>query len=102
MRAWPGACGDAELEFANRRNRSHIQSMDSIHPHDGATYRIVQQADMSFGVEVSIPGTHPTTVTGFATEADARAWAAKHKEGVARGDPLQRRRTYARKPAAPG
>jgi hypothetical protein len=76
--------------------------MDSIHPHNGAIYRIVQRRDMSFGVEVSIPGTHPTTVTGFATEADAAAWAAKHKEGVARGDPLQRRRSSVRKAPAAG
>jgi hypothetical protein len=38
---------------------------------------------MSFGAEVSIPGQRLATVTGFATEALAEAWVAKHKREVA-------------------
>jgi hypothetical protein len=57
--------------------------MAQTHPHADATYRIVSQKDMSFGVEVSIPGTHPTLVTGLATEQDAAAWIDKHKQRVA-------------------
>jgi hypothetical protein len=52
------------------------------HPHAEATYRIVPQKDMTYGVEVSIPGTHPTMVTGLATEQDAAAWVERHKQRV--------------------
>jgi hypothetical protein len=57
------------------------------HPHSGATYRLVPQLDNSFGVEVTIPGMSPTTVTGFASQADAERWMAKHKDEVAAGWP---------------
>ena len=67
-----------------------MKAMAMDHPHAGATYDIVQGADGGFGVKVSIPGSQPTMVTGFAQEADAVAWAAKHKEGVDRGDPIRR------------
>jgi hypothetical protein len=72
----------------------HINKMERKHPHSGASYTIVQQKDMSFGVEVRIPETHPTTVTSFATEADAERWIASHKEGVAKGTSLRRRFFY--------
>ena len=60
------------------------------HPHAGATYDIGQGADGGFTVTVSIPGSHPTRVSGFACEADAVAWSVKHKERVDRGEPLRR------------
>ncbi len=52
------------------------------HPHALATYRVVSLEDGSFGVEVTIPDTHPTTVSKFATEADAEAWIAEHQRQV--------------------
>ena len=52
------------------------------HPHADATYSIVPQKDMTYGVEVSLPGTHLTLVTGLATEQDAAAWIEKHKQRV--------------------
>lgn len=52
------------------------------HPHADATYRIVPQDDTTFGVEVTVPETHPTTVTSFATETDAETWIADHKRRV--------------------
>ena len=52
------------------------------HPHAEATYRIVPLKDGAFGVEVVIPGTSPTTVTSFATEADAEVWITRHKSQV--------------------
>jgi len=64
--------------------------MEQRHPHSDASYRIVPQTDMTFGVEVMIPGTQPTTVTNFTTEADAKRWIAKHREEVAMGDSLRR------------
>ena len=32
-----------------------------------------------FAVEVSIPGSHPTKVSPFATEADAEVWIDNHR-----------------------
>ena len=52
------------------------------HPHSEATYRIIAFDNGSFGVEVSIPDTHPTRVTPFKTEADAEAWIAEHQRRV--------------------
>jgi hypothetical protein len=75
--------------------------MEEDHPHSGAAYRIVEQSDLSYGVEVTIPGTFPTIVTGFATEAAAVDWAARHKDGVARGVAFERRWTF-RKPRSGG
>jgi hypothetical protein len=57
--------------------------MSQRHPHADARYRVVGCADRTFGVEVTIPDTHPTTVTSFTTEADAEAWIAAHKQRVA-------------------
>jgi hypothetical protein len=53
------------------------------HPHSEATYRVISRPDRTFGVEVIIPETSPTTVTSFATEADAEGWIAAHKKRVA-------------------
>lgn len=52
------------------------------HPHAEATYRIIAFDNGSFGVEVSIPDSHPTRVTTFKTEADAEAWIAEHQRRV--------------------
>jgi hypothetical protein len=65
--------------------------MDKAHPHADATYRVVPQMDGTLGVEVWIPGTFPTTVTSFATEAGAEAWIERRKEAVAKGYPRRAR-----------
>ena len=52
------------------------------HPHAEATYRVVPLAGGTFGVEVVIPDTYPTTVSSFATEAAAEAWIARDKRRV--------------------
>jgi hypothetical protein len=49
-------------------------------------------ADMTFGVEVTIPDSFPTTITSFATAADAEAWIAAHKRQVAGSVSLNRAR----------
>jgi hypothetical protein len=72
--------------------------MERDHPHNGAAYRIIERLDMTYSVEVTIPGMLPTIVTGFATEAAARDWVARHKDGVARG-PTLRRQFRNRRPA---
>ncbi len=64
--------------------------MDKTHPHAGAEYELFEQQDGSFGIEVSIPDSRPTRVTGFASRTAAVAWAAKHKADVAKGVPLRR------------
>lgn len=56
--------------------------MARTHPHAEATYRVLALDDGSFAVEVSIPDSNPTTVTAFASEADAEAWIAQHQHRV--------------------
>ena len=63
--------------------------MENQHPHTGATYRMISQQDGTYGVEVRIPGTHPTLVTGFATEDAAKAWVTRHQSEVAEGNSLR-------------
>lgn len=62
--------------------RHQISTMARTHPHAEATYRVIPLGDGSFGVEVSIPETYPTTVRPFGTEIDAEAWIARHKDQV--------------------
>lgn len=57
--------------------------MEQRHPHAGATYRVIRANDQTFGVEVTIPETHPTTVTSFPTLSAAEAWISAHKQRVA-------------------
>lgn len=56
--------------------------MPKTHPHAEATYRVIPVDDGSFAIEVSIPDSHPTTVSKFTTEADAEAWIAEHRQRV--------------------
>jgi hypothetical protein len=56
--------------------------MQKTHPHAEATYRVIPLDDGSFGVEVNIPDTYPTTVSKFATETDAEAWITEHQRRV--------------------
>ena len=64
--------------------------MDKKHPHTDAVYKLVAQKDTTYGVEVTIPDTLPTTVTNFASQAEAERWIMKHREGVASGASLRR------------
>jgi hypothetical protein len=52
------------------------------HPHAEATYRVVPFHDGAFAVEVTIPASHPATISPFATKADAEAWIAEHRRRV--------------------
>jgi hypothetical protein len=52
------------------------------HPYAEANYRVLPLDDGSFGVEVSIPDSNPTTVTKFASEEAAEAWISGHRERV--------------------
>ena len=53
--------------------------MQKTHPHAAATYRVIRLDGGSFGVEVKIPDSYPTTVSKFGTEADAEAWITDHQ-----------------------
>lgn len=56
--------------------------MARTHPHAEATYQVIPLDDGSFGVQVTIPETYPTTVSSFSTERDAESWIADHKDRV--------------------
>ncbi len=56
--------------------------MPRPHPHAEATYRVFTDDDGSFAVEVTIPDTHPTKVSPFATHGDAENWITDHKRRV--------------------
>ena len=64
--------------------------MTAPHPHTDATYRLIPGDDGGFAVEVSIPGTTPTKVSGFDSQAKAEAWIERHKANVATGTIMQR------------
>ena len=49
------------------------------HPHAEAIYRVVALDDGTFAVEVLIPETFPTLVTGIKSQDAAEAWIARHK-----------------------
>ena len=59
--------------------------MPVVHPHAEAVYRVIALDDGKFAVEVSIPDSHPTKVTGLDTEEAATAWIERHKAQVATG-----------------
>ncbi len=59
--------------------------MPVVHPHAEAVYRVITLDDGKFAVEVSIPDSHPTKVTGLDTEEAAAAWIERHKAQVATG-----------------
>ncbi len=56
--------------------------MPKTHPYAEATYCVVALDGGYFGVKVAIPETHPTTVSKFATAAEAEEWIARHKSRV--------------------
>lgn len=60
----------------------HIMGMAKEHPHAGATCRVVPQEDLTFGVEVSVPGSFPAMVRSFATEQLAEAWIANYNRRI--------------------
>jgi hypothetical protein len=56
-----------------------------------ASFRLVPQQDGSYGVEVTIPETYPTMVTGFASMEAAETWVMRYKQRVESGPPSRRR-----------
>lgn len=76
-------CSAAANCFLNSAAHTHL--MEKQHPHFGATYKIAEQIDGSFGVEVTIPGAPLVNVTGFGTKGSAAAWVANHEREIATG-----------------
>jgi hypothetical protein len=44
------------------------------------SYRVVPQKDLTYGVEISDGKSVPSTVTKFATEAEAQAWITEQQK----------------------
>jgi hypothetical protein len=63
--------------------------MPLVHPHAEAVYNVIPLDDGKFAVEVAVPGSNPTKVTGLDTEAAAEAWIERHKTQVATGSILR-------------
>ncbi len=59
--------------------------MDKQHPHFGATYKTLVQANGTYNVEVAIPGSAVVVVSKFKTEAAASAWISDHQREIAQG-----------------
>ena len=59
--------------------------MDKQHPHFGATYKTVVQANGTFDVEVTVPGSAVVVVSKFKTDAAASAWITDHQREIAQG-----------------
>jgi hypothetical protein len=70
--------------------------MPLIHPHAEAVYRVMPLDDGTFAVEVTIPGSHPTKVTGLDTQAAAEAWIERHKTQIATGTILRQSSSWSR------
>src|SRR5437763_1948162 len=88
-------CADEPREMSGgRRDRPRRQPSPSnsfsanvacrmkTHPHAEASYTVIPFGDGSFAVEVRIPDSHPAKVSPFASEADAEAWIADHRQRV--------------------
>ena len=68
------------------------------HPHVDATYNLITLDDGTFAVEVVIPATEPTKVSGFDTQQKAEAWIERHKAKIASGNIYRTQWGYRSKP----
>jgi hypothetical protein len=64
------------------QNEGDSSAAAKTHPHAEANYRIIPFSDGSFGIEVKIPGSYPTTISKFATQDDAESWIVEHQRLV--------------------
>ena len=74
----------------------------SEHPHAEAAYDLITLDDGTFAVEVVIPETKPTKVSGFDTREKAEAWIERHKANVATGTLETPYQSWARGRTKPG
>jgi hypothetical protein len=84
-------------DILNWRDHHYVKLMANEHPHADATFRVVPQKDLTFGVEVKVPGSFPAMVTSFAQELAAETWIAGYKQRVAEYSPYRYMRGKASK-----
>jgi len=58
----------------------HIVEMANLTPTEPTGFRIFLQNDSTYAIEVTIPGSFPTIIKSFATEALAEAWISSYRE----------------------
>lgn len=71
------------------------------HPHAHAIYRVAAQGG-AFIVEVSIPDSYPTMITGFVSQEAADQWVTAHRGQASVGRTLKRRSVFRRDLPADG
>jgi hypothetical protein len=85
LRRWAAATSRAEPvfclypQFPSERSSHMSQSTDA---HAEAAYWVIPLDKKAFAVEVITPWNYPTTVSTFASAADAKAWIAAHRRRV--------------------
>jgi hypothetical protein len=88
LRRWAAATSRAEPvfclypQFPSERSSHMSQSTDA---HAEAAYWVIPLDKKAFAVEVITPWNDPTTVSTFASAADAKAWIAAHRRRVLSG-----------------
>jgi hypothetical protein len=82
----------ADLQDDSSGELGDAKRVENRHPHAEAIYRVIfpMSGDL-FGVEVSIPESYPTMVTGLVSQQAAEAWIESHKARVAANSSLRRR-----------
>jgi hypothetical protein len=85
LKRWAAATSRAEPvfclypQFPSERSSHMSQSTDA---HAEAAYWVIPLDNKAFAVEVITPWNYPTTVSTFASAADAKAWIAAHRRRV--------------------
>ena len=72
-------CVHWSIAVAAGHFRHHIALMSIAETTPATTFRIFLQDDKSYGIEVTIPDSFPTTVKSFPSEEAAEAWIANYQ-----------------------
>jgi hypothetical protein len=75
-----------------------MNTMSSTETPPDTTFRIFLMDDKSYGIEVTIPDSFPTTVKSFASEEAAEGWIANYQIRLAE---KTTRKTWRRRQPAP-
>lgn len=68
----------------------------AMSPRADTTYRVIPLYDGAFGIEVTVAGSYPATVSAFDTIEEAEAWIARNRQVIGRAAS-----SVAAQPAAP-
>jgi hypothetical protein len=63
--------------------RHHMEIMSITEATPSTTFRIYRLDDQSYGIEVTVPDSFPTTVKSFASEEAAEAWITNYQTRLA-------------------